>query len=165
MLSRDDVWKPNSTVATVVVKKDAETGEDRFLVVEEWSQGRKVLNQPAGHIEKDESLIDAALRETLEETRWQVRVTAYMGLYINKVSEQLTYHRHCFIAEPVQHHPDAALDDGIEDALWLTWEELLEQEKENRMRSEAVIKCFEDYRKGKSFPLDLINDFNHPEQI
>ncbi|MDX1399113.1 MAG: NUDIX domain-containing protein, partial [Oceanospirillum sp.] len=78
MLSRDDVWKPNCTVATVVVKKEAETGEERFLLVEEWSQGRKVLNQPAGHIEKDESLIDAAIRETLEETRWDVRITAYM---------------------------------------------------------------------------------------
>ncbi len=165
MLSRDDVWKPNSTVATVVVKKDAETDEDLFLVVEEWSQGSKVLNQPAGHIEKDESLIDAALRETLEETRWQVRITAYMGLYINKASEQLTYHRHCFIAEPVQHHPNAKLDEGIEDALWLTWEALLEQEKANRMRSEAVMKCFDDYRQGKSFPLDLITDFNHPSPV
>ncbi|MFG1489631.1 NUDIX hydrolase [Oceanospirillum sp. HFRX-1_2] len=165
MLSRDDVWKPNSTVATVVVKKDAETDEDLFLVVEEWSQGSKVLNQPAGHIEKDESLIDAALRETLEETRWQVRITAYMGLYINKASEQLTYHRHCFIAEPVQHHPDAVLDDGIEDAHWLTWEELLQQAAEDKMRSEAVLKCFEDYRKGKSYPLDLITDFNHPSPV
>ena len=161
MLSRDDVWKPNSTVATVVVKNDAETALNRFLLVKEWNQGRKVLNQPAGHIEKDESLIDAAIRETLEETRWEVRVTAYLGLYINKASEQLTYHRHCFIAEPIKHHPDAVLDDGIEGAHWLSWEELLQQAKENRMRSEAVMQCFADYRKGKSFPLDLITDFNH----
>ncbi len=163
MLSRDDVWKPNATVATIVVKKDAETGEEHFLLVEEWSQGRKVLNQPAGHIEKNESLIDAALRETLEETRWEVRICAYQGLYINKASERLTYHRHCFIAEPVQHHQDAVLDEGIEDAHWLSWKELLQHEKENRMRSEVVMKCFEDYRQGKRFPLNLITDFSHPE--
>ena len=160
MLSRDDVWKPNCTVATVVVKQEAETGEERFLLVEEWSQGRKVLNQPAGHIEKDESLIDAAIRETLEETRWDVRITAYMGLYINKASERLTYHRHCFIAEPLNHNPEAELDDGIEDARWMSWDEL--QQQQDKMRSEAVLKCFEDYRRGKQFPLELITDFNHP---
>ena len=160
MLSRDDVWKPNCTVATVVVKKDEKTGEDRFLLVEEWSQGRKVLNQPAGHIEKDESLIDAAIRETLEETRWNVSITAYMGLYINKASERLTYHRHCFIAEPLNHNPEAKLDDGIEDAHWMSWTEL--QQQHDKMRSEAVLKCFEDYRAGKSYPLELITDFNHP---
>lgn len=154
MLSRDDVWKPNSTVATIVEQ------DGRFLLVEEWSQGRRVLNQPAGHIEKDESLIDAAIRETLEETRWQVRITGYTGLYINKVSEQLTYHRHCFIAEPVQHHPNAPLDTGIEGAHWLSWEELLAQK--DKMRSEAVLKCFDDYRRGKRYPLDLIVDLDHP---
>jgi len=153
MLSRNDVWKPNCTVATVVVK------DNRFLLVEEWSQGRPVFNQPAGHIEKDESLIEAAVRETLEETRWEVRVTGYMGLYINKASEQLTYHRHCFIAEPVRHHPEATLDTGIIDAHWLTWEQLLEQK--DKMRSVAVLKCFADFRAGKHYPLDLIVDFDH----
>ncbi|WP_417595121.1 NUDIX hydrolase [Oceanospirillum sp.] len=160
MLSRDDVWKPNCTVATVVVKKDTESGEDRYLLVEEWSQGRRVLNQPAGHVEKDESLVNAAIRETLEETRWEVRITDYMGLYINKASERLTYHRHCFIAEPVQHHPDAVLDEGIEQARWLRWEELLQQQE--KMRSQAVMICFEDYRKGKRYPLELITDLDHP---
>ncbi|OOV87824.1 NUDIX hydrolase [Oceanospirillum linum] len=160
MLSRDDVWKPNCTVATVVVKKDIESGEDRYLLVEEWSQGRRVLNQPAGHVEKDESLINAAIRETLEETRWEVRITGYMGLYINKASERLTYHRHCFIAEPTKHHPEALLDKGIEQAHWLSWEELLQQQE--KMRSQAVMICFKDYRKGKRYPLELITDLDHP---
>lgn len=158
MLVRDDVWKPNCTVATVVVKKDPETQEECFLLVEEWSQGRRVLNQPAGHIEKDERLTDAAIRETLEETQWEVRITGYMGLYINKASEMLTYHRHCFIAEPVRHRPETRLDDGIEGAHWLTWQEL--EEREAMMRSEAVMKCFADYRAGKCYPLDLITDFS-----
>lgn len=162
MLSRDDVWKPNCTVATVVFRKDPASGDDQFLLVNEWSQGKKVLNQPAGHIEKDESLTDAAIRETLEETRWQVRITGYMGLYINKASERLTYHRHCFIAEPVKHHPDAELDAGIEEALWLSWDELLRQQEAGRMRSKAVMACFEDYRNGRRYPLELITDLDHP---
>lgn len=155
MTMRTDVWKPNSTVATIVVK------DDRFLLVEEWSQGRLVYNQPAGHIEKGESLIEAAVRETLEETGWTVRVTGLLGLYINQAFEHTTYHRHAFIAEPVSHDPDLPLDKGIEGAVWLNWEELMQQK--DRMRSEAVLKCFEDYRAGKHYPLDFIYDFNHPE--
>lgn len=161
MQKRDDVWKPNCTVATVVARTDPATGEERFLLVEEWSQGRKVLNQPAGHVEKDETLTDAAIRETLEETRWQVRITGYMGLYINKVSEHLTYHRHCFIAEAVEHHPDAELDTGIEAAHWMSWQEL--QECPQMMRSSAVMRCFADFRAGRRYPLELITDLDHPE--
>lgn len=155
MTARTDVWKPNSTVATIVVK------DDRFLLVEEWSQGRLVYNQPAGHVEKGESLLDAAIRETLEETGWTVKITGLLGLYINEVSNHTTYHRHAFIAEPVSHDPDLPLDTGIEGAVWLSWEELVAQE--DKMRSEAVMKCFEDYRAGRRFPLDFIYDFNHPQ--
>lgn len=155
MTVRTDVWKPNSTVATIVVK------DDKYLLVEEWSQGQLVYNQPAGHIEKDESLIDAAIRETREETGWNVRITALLGLYINKASEEVTYHRHAFIAEPLSYDPFQPLDEGIEQAVWLTWEEI--QAQPERMRSEAVIRCIEDYRLGRSFPLSVITDLNHPE--
>ncbi|MAB46875.1 MAG: NUDIX hydrolase [Sphingomonadaceae bacterium] len=155
MTARTDVWKPNSTVATIVVK------DDRFLLVEEWSQGRLVYNQPAGHVEKGESLLDAAIRETLEETGWTVKITGLLGLYINEVSDHTTYHRHAFIAEPVSYDANLPLDTGIEGAVWLSWEELVAQQE--KMRSEAVLKCFEDYRAGRRFPLDFIYDFNHPQ--
>ena len=62
-------WQPDVTVATVVVR------DGRLLVVEERVNGALVLNQPAGHLEPDESLVDAALRETREETGWDVRLT------------------------------------------------------------------------------------------
>ena len=68
-------WQPDVTVATVVVDGG------RLLMVEEAVGGRLVLNQPAGHLEPDESLVEAALRETLEETGWQVRLTAFVGAY------------------------------------------------------------------------------------
>ena len=51
-------WQPDVTVATVVV------GDGRLLCVEERSNGQLVINQPAGHLEPDESLVDATVRET-----------------------------------------------------------------------------------------------------
>ena len=68
-------WQPDVTVATVVVR------DGRLLMVEENAGGQLVLNQPAGHLEPDESLIEAALRETLEETGWDVRLSAFVGAY------------------------------------------------------------------------------------
>ena len=59
-------WKPHITVATIV------EDNGRFLMVEEPKDGRTVLNQPAGHLDPDETLIEAAVRETLEETGWDV---------------------------------------------------------------------------------------------
>ena len=65
--------QPDVTVATVVVR-DVE-----LLCVEEHVNGQLVINQPAGHLEPDESLVDAALRETCEETGWDVRLSAFIG--------------------------------------------------------------------------------------
>ena len=68
-------WQPDVTVATIVVR------DGQLLMVEERANGALVLNQPAGHLEPDESLLDAALRETREETGWEVRLTAFVGAY------------------------------------------------------------------------------------
>src|SRR5687767_14148251 len=95
-------------------------------MVEEQVQGRLVLNQPAGHLEPDESLLDAALRETLEETGWHVRLTSFIGAYQWKAPDSAAggsgrhYLRMAFAAEPVSHEPDRPLDVGIAQALWLT---------------------------------------------
>ena len=157
--------------ATVVLLRDASAGPE-VLMLRKNSEiafgGMWVF--PGGKIDDaDRAAADdelgaaqvAAARETLEETGWTVRVTGLLGLYINQAFEHTTYHRHAFIAEPVSHDPDLPLDRGIEDAVWLSWEELIQQK--DRMRSEAVLKCFEDYRAGKHYPLDFIYDFNHPE--
>ena len=69
-------WHPHVTVATIV------EDQGRFLLVEEQADGREVLNQPAGHLEPAESLLEAALRETLEETGWEVELSAVTGIYL-----------------------------------------------------------------------------------
>ena len=148
-------WMPHVTVATVVER------EGRFLLVEERSPSTShlVINQPAGHVEAGETLIEAAIRETLEETGWLVRPTAFLGLYsyTSANDPDCTYYRMCFLAEAISHDPERPLDTGIEQAFWLTSDELYHTA---RARSPLVLRCIEDAQRGRSFPLDLI--YEHP---
>ena len=146
-------WQPDVTVATVVVDGG------RLLVVEESVGGRLVLNQPAGHLEPDESLIDAALRETREETGWDVRLTAFVGAYQWKAPPNgdgtggRHYLRFAFAAEPLRHDPARPLDDGIVRAVWMTPSEL--QAAQQRHRSPLVWRAAADFLAGHRHPLEL----------
>lgn len=145
-------WQPDVTVATVVVR------DGRLLVVEETVGGARVLNQPAGHLEPDESLLDAALRETLEETGWDVELTAFIGAYQWKSpTDGRHFLRMAFAAEPLLHHADRSLDDGIVQALWLTPAELLAESA--RHRSPLVWRAVEDFLAGRRFPLQALTHF------
>jgi 8-oxo-dGTP pyrophosphatase MutT (NUDIX family) len=142
-------WQPDVTVATVVV------ADGRLLCVEERVNGRLVLNQPAGHLEPDESLADAALRETREETGWDVRLTAFLGAYQWKAPEtERHYLRFAFAAEPERHDPARPLDDGIVQALWLSPQELLDAR--DRHRSPLVWQVVADHLAGHRSPLTLL---------
>lgn len=141
-------WQPDVTVATVVVR------DGKLLMVEERAQGRLVFNQPAGHLEPDESLLEAALRETLEETGWQVELTAFIGAYQWKAESGRHYLRFAFAAEPVCHLPERPLDDGIVRALWLTPAEL--QAQADRHRSPLVWQVVQDYLSGRRSPLSML---------
>jgi 8-oxo-dGTP pyrophosphatase MutT (NUDIX family) len=144
-------WQPHITVATIVEH------EGRFLMVEELKGGKLVLNQPAGHLDPNETLRDAAIRETLEETGWDVELTAVTGIYLYLApSNGVTYQRICFAAKALRHHPERALDTGIVGAPWFTREELASQPE--RWRSELVLRCIDDYLQGPLHSLDLIRD-------
>lgn len=145
--------QPDVTVATVVVR------DGRLLVVEEQVDGRRVLNQPAGHLEPDESLLDAALRETREETGWDVRLTAFVGAYQWKAPMAGNhpgrhYLRFAFAAEPLSHDPARPLDTGIVQALWMTPGEL--QAAQARHRSPLVWRVVADHLAGRRYPLSLL---------
>ncbi|SNR95451.1 NUDIX hydrolase [Pseudomonas segetis] len=144
-------WQPHITVATVV------EDNGRFLLVEEHAEGRQVFNQPAGHLEANETIGQAALRETLEETGWEVELTAVTGIYLYTApSNGVTYQRVCFAAKPIAHHTELALDDGIIGPQWLTRDELAAQPE--RWRSELVLRCIDDYIAGERFSLSLLRD-------
>ena len=144
-------FTPHVTVATVV------ENHGRFLLVEEMADNRAVFNQPAGHLEADESLIQAALRETLEETGWDIELTGVVGIYLYTApSNGVTYQRVCFAGKALQQRPDYPLDEGIIGPRWLTRDELAAQPE--RWRSELVLRCIDDYLSGQHFALSLIRD-------
>ena len=143
--------RPAATVATIVARDGA------FLLVEEETRAGVRLNQPAGHLEAGETLVDAAVRETLEETGYQVAPTALVGIYRWQAPETgATFLRFAFAGEVVAHDARRVLDDGIVRALWLTYEELVAREATHR--SPLVLRCVDDYRAGLRRPLDLITE-------
>ena len=154
-LSEDPLrWTPHVTVATIIEKDGKYLLVKERRIINDKGELGIVYNQPAGHVDEGETIATAAIRETLEETRWQVKLKHLIGIYIfTAPANGVTYHRYCFAGEAVMHHPECQLDDGILDAEWFSWEEI--QQLDN-LRSPLVKRCFEDHIKGKQYPLDLI---------
>lgn len=144
-------WPPHITVACVVEK------DGKFLLVEEFSGGQLVYNQPAGHLEPNETLYEAAIRETFEESGWHVEPTHVLGFsrYSSKRTDTI-YFRTTFIAKPLNHDANAMLDDGIERALWLSYDELKAQA--HKLRSPLVLENIEQYLAGHKYPLSIITE-------
>jgi 8-oxo-dGTP pyrophosphatase MutT (NUDIX family) len=143
------VWKPNVTVAAVAER------DGRFLLVEERTAEGVVLNQPAGHLEPDESLIDGCVREALEETAYEFRPQHLVGIYRwRKPDATTTYLRFAFGGQAGAHRAARRLDRGIVRTVWLTPDEIRASRK--RHRSPLVLRCVEDYLRGNRFPLDLL---------
>jgi 8-oxo-dGTP pyrophosphatase MutT (NUDIX family) len=141
--------RPVVTVATLVARDGA------LLLVEEETRAGVRLNQPAGHVEAGETLVAAAIRETLEETGYQVMPTAIVGIYRWQAPETgATFIRFAFAAEVVAHDAGRSLDAGILRALWLPYEELVARRAMHR--SPLVLRCVDDYRAGSRRPLDHI---------
>ncbi|MEA9828563.1 NUDIX hydrolase [Xanthomonas campestris pv. raphani] len=148
MTLQETRWHPDVTVATVVVR------DGRFLQVEESIGGRLLLNQPAGHLEPDENLLQAAVRETLEETGWDVRLTQFIGTYQWVAPTGQCFLRFAFVADALAHHPERSLDTGVVRALWMTPEEL--RAASDRLRSPLVWEVVADYLAGQRHPLALV---------
>ena len=143
-------WVPHVTVATIVER------DGRFLLVEEQTEDGPRFNQPAGHLERDESLLAAAVRETLEETAHGVELSHLVGIYRwDHPSRDLAYLRFAFAGRVRTHHPEQALDRGILRAVWLTPDEIRSQAP--RHRSPLVLRCLEDYLAGQRHALGLLH--------
>ena len=148
----EEVFKPHVTVATVVAN------EGRYLVVEEWVRGEKVINQPAGHLDPNESLVDAARREALEETAYEVAIDDLIGIYQWESSSGKQFLRFAFAGHIVGHEADRELDEGVIGALWLTREEL--RQRMHQIRSPMVLRNIDDYEAGVSLGLAAITNLN-----
>jgi 8-oxo-dGTP pyrophosphatase MutT (NUDIX family) len=146
------MWKPSVTVAGVVER------DGRFLFVEEEADGRVVINQPAGHLDPNESLLRAVSREVLEETRYRFTPTALVGVYLwPHQTKDISYLRFAFSGEITGEDKERDLDTGILRTLWLTPEEL--QRESDRHRSPLVSRCVADYLAGQRYPLDMLASY------
>ena len=146
------VWKPNVTVAAVIER------DGRFLMIEEETERGALYNQPAGHLEPDESLVAAVIRETLEETAHHFVPRALLGIYLYHYRPaNVTYMRFAFTGEDTGHDKERTLDTGILRAAWLTPEQI--RASRVRHRTPLVIRCVEDYLAGRRYPLELITHY------
>ena len=137
---------PEITVAAV-----AEV-DGRFLVVEERIDGRLVINQPAGHVEPGETLLEAVVREVREETAWLFTASGLIGVYLwRHPGTGRTTKRFAFSGTVTDHREGQPLDEGIVGTLWLTRAEL--ERREPQLRSPLVLRCLEDYDAGRRQPL------------
>lgn len=146
----NSVWKPHVTVASIVEM------HGKYLFVREEVGGKVVINQPAGHLEEGESLIDAAVRETMEETQYEFTPTGLVGIYRSTAEENpdITYLRFLFCGD-LGKHLNGALDADIISTEWLSLEEIRSCLAEHR--SALVMQSIEDYLNHPPYPLTVIS--------
>ncbi len=147
------IWKPNVTVAAVIEQ------DGKFLLVEEHtSQGLK-LNQPAGHLEANESLLQAVIREAREESAYDFEPQHLLGVYRwHAEKSDTTYLRFAYSGCILAHHASQTLDEGIVRTVWMTLDEI--RASSSRHRSPLILRCVEDYLAGKRYPLELITHYD-----
>ena len=138
---------PDVTVAAVT-----ETA-GRFLVVEERINHRLVLNQPAGHVERGETLFAAVVREVREETAWRFEPNALLGVYLwrTPANGHRTL-RFAFTGAVADHDAAQKLDRGIVGTHWLSRLDL--EQHQARLRSPLVLRCVHDYLAGQRRALE-----------
>lgn len=147
------IWKPNVTVAAVVEQ------DGKYLLVEEETAHGALFNQPAGHLEPDESIIQGAIRETLEETGYTFAPQWLLGIYHwHSRADDVTFLRFAFIGSVTGHDSAHTLDAGILRAAWFNADEI--RALSHRHRSPLVMRCIDDYLAGKRYPLEILTHYD-----
>jgi len=142
---------PHVTVAAIACK------DNKFLFVKEKTEDGVVYNQPAGHLQAGESLLQAVIRETLEETAWHIKPLAFLGVsrYLSP-GNGITYIRNTFSVQTLKKSANVELDDGIISTHWLS----LEEASKMPLRSPLVLRDVHLFLTGTHYPLSLVYD--HP---
>jgi 8-oxo-dGTP pyrophosphatase MutT (NUDIX family) len=154
----DARWKPNVTVAAIAGRPRAGTDETEWLLVEEETATGLRLNNPAGHLDRGETLVQAVVRETLEETARRFVPERVVGVWLapSRSDPAVTYLRFAFAGSVGDAEPGLRLDHGIVRTLWLTVDEI--RASRERHRSPLVLTGVEDAIAGRGFPLDRLGN-------
>lgn len=142
-------WAPHVTVATVIADND-----HRFLLVRETKGGRQVLNQPAGHLEPGESLVEAAARECREETGRDVTLTGLVGIHQWSAPDGTAFLRFTFAGQLQDKAACHPLDPAIDGCDWFTLDHLRQADN---LRSPLVLRCIEDWLQRPPYPLSVLD--------
>lgn len=145
------MWTPDITVAAICER------DGKFLLVEEISKSSQkiVFNQPAGHLEQGETILSAAIRETLEETCRHFTPEALVGVYRHEAQNGKTYIRFTFCGAISELDPSCELDSDIIRTHWLDANEIIEHPS---LRSPIVAQCLNDYLNGARHSLGLVKE-------
>ncbi|MCL1094830.1 NUDIX hydrolase [Shewanella kaireitica] len=143
-------YKPNTTVACVI------EANGKYLLVEELIEGKIKYNQPAGHLEANESIVDACIREVKEETGLEIEPQALVSIYQFTATEELAFVRYTFCASLDNSLDSKPIDPAINCTKWLTLSEITSLK--SQLRSPLVLKSIEDYQNDKRYPLEILND-------
>ncbi len=146
---------PHVTAAAIIHR------EDKFLIIEERSEGRVVLNQPAGHLEIGESLTEAIIREVMEESGYPFTPEYVSGIYHYVAGKNITYLRFAFVGSVTEADAGMVLDDGIIATHWMSLDEL--KAASARLRTPLVIEAIKDYLDGGRYPLSMIPTLFPPQ--
>ncbi len=142
-------FKPDVTVAALIERDGC------FLCVEELIDQRPVFNQPAGHLEPGETLIEAVVRETREETTRHFTPEALLGVYLwREPRSGQSYLRFAFTGSASEPDGRQPLDQDIVRTHWLSRAELLQRQPQ--LRSPLVLRCVDDYLSGERHALSAL---------
>ncbi len=148
-------WTPHITVAAVIEK------HNRFLLVEEMIAGQAVFNQPAGHLEAGEDLIQAVSREVQEETAYRFQPKELVGIYLFEIPQKnRSYLRFCFCGDCSDQSEAGELDEDIITTHWLSREAIAARQE--RLRSPMVLNCIDDYLHQPRYPLSCLHYLKLP---
>lgn len=137
------------TVAAVIER------EGRFLFVEETDAGRRVLNQPAGHLDAGEALTEAVIREVREETCLEFAPEAALGCDLLELASGAVILRVTFCGSATPLQSPAQRDPAIHALHWLTPEQA---EGEWPLRSPLVMRSIRRYQDGLRLPLAAVGE-------
>ena len=151
MSTTESIWKPEVTVAAVIER------DGRFLLIEEETERGTLFNQPAGHLEADETLTEAVVRETLEESAHHFVPEALLGVYHHTSRPGTSYMRFAFSGSVSGAEPGRALDSGILRHVWMSAGEI--RACRERHRSPLVMQCVDDFLAGTRYPLDIVRRY------
>lgn len=127
----------------------------QYLMVREIRNGREVYNQPAGHVEPGETLLEAAIRETLEETAWRIKPTGVISFSTYTSNHNgITYYRLALAAKALEFEQLSEIDNDIEEALWMDYEQICSVK--SQLRSPMVLQAIDDFRANRIYSLDLL---------